>query len=63
MYQTKNTKSFARNHLNREILLEAKRYPEKQTNLMVRVAGYGAPFVFLCDDLQDEIISRTEHSL
>jgi len=51
------------NFYNREMLLEAKRCPEKHANLMVRVAGYSAPFVSLWDDLQDEIISRTEHSL
>ncbi|MBC8230570.1 hypothetical protein H8E77_13565 [bacterium] len=51
------------NFYNREMLLEAKQCPEKHANLMVRVAGYSAPFVSLWDDLQDEIISRTEHSL
>ena len=51
------------NFYNREMLLEAKRCPEKHANLMVRVAGYSAPFVSLWDDLQDEIISHTEHSL
>ena len=51
------------NFYNREMLLEAKRCPEKHAHLMVRVAGYSAPFVSLWDDLQDEIISRTEHSL
>jgi formate C-acetyltransferase len=45
------------------MLLEAKRNPEKHANLMVRVAGYSAPFISLWDDLQDEIISRTEHNL
>jgi len=51
------------NFYNREMLLEAKRHPEKHANLMVRVAGYSAPFISLWDDLQDEIISRTEHNL
>jgi pyruvate-formate lyase len=30
---------------------------------MVRVAGYCAPFTSLWDDLQEEIIARTEHGL
>lgn len=51
------------NFYNREMLLEAKNNPEKHANLMVRVCGYSAPFVLLWDDLQYEIISRTEHDL
>ena len=51
------------NFYNREMLLEAKQYPERYGNFMVRVAGYSAPFVSLWSDLQDEIIARTEHSL
>ena len=51
------------NFYNREMLLDAKQHPEKYGNLMVRVAGYSAPFISLWDDLQDEIIARTEHSL
>jgi formate C-acetyltransferase len=47
--------------VNREILLEAKAKPELYQNLMVRVAGYSAPFTSLWEDLQDEIIARTEH--
>jgi len=49
------------NFYDREMLLEAKRHPEKYGNFMVRVAGYSAPFVSLWSDLQDEIIARTEH--
>ena len=51
------------NLVNREMLLEAKRSPEAHSELMVRVAGYSAPFTSLWDDLQDEIIARTEHDL
>ncbi len=51
------------NFHTREMLLQARENPEKHANLMVRVAGYSAPFVSLWDDLQDEIISRTEHGL
>jgi formate C-acetyltransferase len=49
------------NFTSREMLLEAKRCPERHAGLMVRVAGYAAPFISLWDDLQDEIIARTEH--
>jgi trans-4-hydroxy-L-proline dehydratase len=49
--------------VNREILLEAKEHPERYRNLMVRVAGYSAPFTSLWADLQDEIIARTEHAV
>jgi formate C-acetyltransferase len=51
------------NLVNREMLLEAKRCPEKHGDLMVRVTGYSAPFTSLWADLQDEIIARTEHAL
>lgn len=49
--------------VNRQLLLEAKARPELHRNLMVRVAGYSAPFVSLWEDLQDEIIARTEHTV
>jgi len=51
------------NMVNREMLLEAKRAPEKHGDLMVRVTGYSAPFTSLWEDLQEEIIARTEHEI
>jgi len=51
------------NMVDRELLLKAKRNPEMHSNLMVRVAGYSAPFTSLWEDLQDEIIARTGHEL
>lgn len=42
-------------------LRDAKRHPESYRDLIVRVAGYSDYFNDLGDDLQDEIISRTEH--
>jgi pyruvate formate-lyase/glycerol dehydratase family glycyl radical enzyme len=51
------------NLVNREMLLEAKRCPEEHSDLMVRVAGYSAPFTSLWEDLQEEIIARTEHAM
>lgn len=50
------------NLVDRETLLEARAHPEHHQNLVVRVAGYSAQFVSLWEDLQDEIIARTEHS-
>jgi formate C-acetyltransferase len=50
------------NVVNKEMLLEAQKYPEKHRDLIVRVAGYSAYFVSLNKTVQDEIIKRTEHS-
>ena len=50
------------NLVNREMLLEARRCPEEHGDLMVRVAGYSAPFTSLWEDLQEEILARTEHA-
>ncbi|ALS01020.1 glycyl radical enzyme [Enterococcus silesiacus] len=47
------------NYLDNETLLEAQKHPEQYRDLIVRVAGYSAFFVELCQDVQDEIISRT----
>jgi formate C-acetyltransferase len=43
------------------ILREAQQHPEKYSDLIVRVAGYSDYFVDLGEDLQNEIIRRTEH--
>ena len=49
------------NLVNRAMLFAAKAHPENYADLMVRVAGYSAPFIALWGDLQDEIIARTGH--
>ena len=49
------------NVINRETLIEAQKHPEQYGSLLVRVAGYSAYFCELSKDLQDDIISRTEH--
>lgn len=49
------------NIINRETLLAAKAHPEDYRSLLVRVAGYSAYFVELTDELQNDIIARTEH--
>lgn len=47
------------NYLDNQTLLEAQKHPEQYRDLVVRVAGYSAFFVELCEDVQNEIISRT----
>lgn len=49
------------NVVNAETLKDAQRHPEKYRDLIVRVAGYSDYFNDLGDDLQNEIIRRTEH--
>lgn len=51
------------NIVSRETLLAAKVNPEKYRDLIVRVAGYSAFFTTLSPDTQDDIITRTEHTL
>ncbi len=48
---------------SRADLLAARAEPEKYGNVMVRVAGYSAPFVTLDEATQDELLARTEHVL
>lgn len=49
------------NVVKAETLKKAKENPEKYKDLIVRVAGYSDYFVHLTEELQDEIIRRTEH--
>jgi trans-4-hydroxy-L-proline dehydratase len=51
------------NVLSSEQMRAAQQDPESYQDLIVRVAGYSDYFVRLSKDLQDEIISRTEHGL
>jgi formate C-acetyltransferase len=51
------------NVIDKETLLAAQKDPEKYKDLVVRVAGYSAQFVVLAKEVQDNIISRTEHSM
>ncbi|MCK5078833.1 MAG: formate C-acetyltransferase/glycerol dehydratase family glycyl radical enzyme, partial [Bacteroidales bacterium] len=43
-------------------LRKAKKHPEEYRDLIVRVAGYSDYFIELTEELQDEIIRRTEHT-
>ena len=51
------------NIVSADTLREARKYPEKYRNLVVKVAGYSAFFVTLDEVLQEQIIARTEHML
>jgi len=50
------------NVVDSEILRDAQKHPEKYSDLIVRVAGYSDYFNDLGEDLQNEIIRRTEHA-
>jgi formate C-acetyltransferase len=50
------------NVIDRDVLIEAQKHPEKYKGLLIRVAGYTAYFVELGKDVQDEIIGRTVQS-
>lgn len=49
------------NVVNAETLKDARKHPELYGDLIVRVAGYSDYFNDLGEDLQNEIINRTEH--
>jgi formate C-acetyltransferase len=51
------------NVIDSETLRDAQRNPDAYSNLMVRVTGYNAFFTQVGRELQEEIITRTEHSL
>ncbi len=49
------------NVVNADTLKDAQKHPELYRDLIVRVAGYSDYFNDLGEDLQNEIIARTEH--
>jgi len=49
------------NVIDGDTLRDAQKHPEKYRDLIVRVAGYSDYFNDLGEDLQNEIINRTEH--
>jgi pyruvate formate-lyase/glycerol dehydratase family glycyl radical enzyme len=50
------------NVISSETLRAAQETPAEYQSLMVRVAGYSAYFIELAQELQDDIIHRTEHT-
>jgi len=51
------------NMLSNEELVDARQHPDNHKDLLVRVGGYSAFFVDLPEALQDEIITRTMHTI
>ena len=51
---------FQLSYVSKEDLVNAQITPDKYKNLRVRVSGFSDYFVFLNNDLQNEIITRTE---
>lgn len=51
------------NVVSADTLRDAQKHPEKYRDLIVRVAGYSDYFNDLGEDLQNEIIRRTEHEV
>jgi trans-4-hydroxy-L-proline dehydratase len=47
------------NYVDPEVLLDARRNPEKHPDLVVRVSGYSAYFNTLPEAVQDEVIERS----
>jgi pyruvate formate-lyase/glycerol dehydratase family glycyl radical enzyme len=50
------------NIIGKEILADAQKNPDQYKDLLVRVAGYSAYFVELSEELQGDLIGRTELS-
>jgi indoleacetate decarboxylase len=51
------------NVVDSEMLRDAQRHPDRYRDLVVRVAGFSAYWVEMSKALQDQVISRTEHTL
>ncbi len=51
------------NVVSNETLRDAQKHPENSQDLMVRVAGYNALFTSLNQELQEDIIARTQMDL
>jgi len=51
------------NVVSRQTLMDAQADPDSYRSLLIRVAGYSDYFVMLSKDVQDEVISRTEHGI
>lgn len=51
------------NIMSYDMLIDAKKHPEKYPELMVRVSGYSAYFKDLNETMKDELIKRTEYNL
>ena len=59
-YLTSGGSHIQYNIQDQQVLLDARKHPEKYKDLIVRVAGYSAYWVHLTPEIQDDIIARTE---
>jgi formate C-acetyltransferase len=50
------------NIIGRDVMICAQKQPDQYKDLLVRIAGYSAYFVELSEELQSDLISRTELS-
>jgi len=57
-FLAKGGSSMQFNLVDRELLLEAKRHPERHGDIIVRVCGYSAVFVALDEERQNDMIAR-----
>lgn len=62
-YHSRGGHHLQANCIDKDVLLDAQKHPEKYPTLMVRVAGYVAYFVQLSKKVQDQIIARTSIKL
>ncbi|MCL1816084.1 MAG: glycyl radical protein, partial [Clostridiales bacterium] len=46
-----------------KMLRDAQKHPENYKELLVRVAGYSAFFIYLSERLQEDVIGRTCHAV
>ncbi len=49
------------NVVDKEVLLDAREHPDQHKDLVVRIAGYSALWLELNEDIQNDIIRRTEN--
>ena len=48
--------------MDAKTLRDAQKHPDQYHNLVVRIAGYSAYFVDMTEAMQNDVISRAEHS-